>query len=207
MWEKFTKRAKQVISEAREVAVRMGSDHVQTEHLLIALCRGPKGIAVRVLEALGADVEALAAQIERQMPPGSFKAAANRDEIVFTPRARTVFQMSVEEARRFDHNHIGTEHLLLGLLKEGGSVAARTLRDMKIDLDRVEAEMERPSHPVATMATREDFALTTTVKEALELALAEVVKEKESAIGSGEHEKAAWWRAKERVLLSLLDEP
>ncbi len=141
MWERFTERAKHVVSAAREEAVRLGSDYVRTEHILLGLCREPEGIAARALEGLGADVEALAAEIEQQVQPGT--STTTSEDITFTPRAKKVLELAVDEARRFNHNYIGTEHILLGLLKEGEGIAAKVLQDMKIDLSRVQSEIVR----------------------------------------------------------------
>ena len=141
MWERFTERAKHVVSAAREEATRLGSEYVRTEHILLGLCREPEGIASRALENLGVDIEALAAEIEQQVQPGTSEVSG--DEIAFTPRAKKVLELAVEEARRFNHSYIGTEHILLGLLKEGEGIAAKVLQDMKVDLARVQAEVIR----------------------------------------------------------------
>lgn len=141
MWERFTERAKHVVSAARDEATRLGSEYVRTEHILLGLCREPEGIAARALENLGVDIEALAVEIEQQVQPGS--AVVSGDEIAFTPRAKKVLELAVEEARRFNHSYIGTEHILLGLLKEGEGIAAKVLQDMKIDLGRIQAEVIR----------------------------------------------------------------
>lgn len=141
MWERFTERAKHVVSAAREEATRLGSEYVRTEHILLGLCREPEGIASRALENLGVDIEALSAEIEQQVQPGTSEVSG--DEIAFTPRAKKVLELAVEEARRFNHSYIGTEHILLGLLKEGEGIAAKVLQDMKVDLARVQAEVIR----------------------------------------------------------------
>ena len=141
MWDRFTERAKHVISTAREEATRLGSEHVRTEHILLGLCREPEGIAARALENLGVDVDALAFEIEQQVQRGS--APPPSGEISFTPRAKKVLELAVEEARRFNHSYIGTEHILLGLIKEGEGIAAKVLQDMKVDLGRVQAEVIR----------------------------------------------------------------
>lgn len=141
MWERFTERAKHVVSAAREEAVRLGSEYVRTEHILLGLCRETEGIAARALENLGIDIDALAAEIEQQVQPGN--AVVSSDDITFTPRAKKVLELAVEEARRFNHNYIGTEHILLGLLKEGEGIAAKVLQDMKIDVGRLQAEVTR----------------------------------------------------------------
>ncbi|MDQ1255690.1 MAG: ATP-dependent Clp protease ATP-binding subunit ClpC, partial [Candidatus Hydrogenedentes bacterium] len=149
MWERFTERAKHVVSAAREEATRLGSEYVRTEHILLGLCREPDGIAARALENLGIDMDALAAEIEQQVQQGA--AVVSGDEIAFTPRAKKVLELAVEEARRFNHSYIGTEHILLGLLKEGEGIAAKVLQDMKVDLGRIQAEVIRllgdQSHP------------------------------------------------------------
>ncbi len=141
MWERFTERAKHVVSAAREEATRLNSEYVRTEHILLGLCREPEGIAARALENLGVDIEALALEIEQQCQRGT--ATVSGDEIAFTPRAKKVLELAVEEARRFNHSYIGTEHILLGLIKEGEGIAAKVLQDMKIDLGRVQAEIIR----------------------------------------------------------------
>jgi ATP-dependent Clp protease ATP-binding subunit ClpC len=141
MWDRFTERAKHVVSAAREEATRLCSEYVRTEHILLGLCREPDGIAARALENLGVDVEALAIEIEQQVKRGS--GTVRSDEIAFTPRAKKVLELAVEEARRFNHSYIGTEHILLGLMKEGEGIAAKVLQDMKIDLNRVQAEVIR----------------------------------------------------------------
>ncbi|HOZ46386.1 MAG TPA: ATP-dependent Clp protease ATP-binding subunit [Candidatus Hydrogenedentes bacterium] len=141
MWERFTERAKHVVSTAREEATRLGSEYVRTEHILLGLCREPEGIAARSLENLGVDIEALALEIEQQVQPGS--SVVSGDDIAFTPRAKKVLELAVDEARRFNHSYIGTEHILLGLLKEGEGIAAKVLQDMKVDLGRVQAEIIR----------------------------------------------------------------
>ncbi len=140
-WERFTERAKHVVSAAREEATRLGSEYVRTEHILLGLCREPDGIAARALENLGIDIDALALEIEQQIQRGN--AVVSGDDITFTPRAKKVLELAVEEARRFNHSYIGTEHILLGLIKEGEGIAAKVLQDMKIDLDRVQAEVIR----------------------------------------------------------------
>ena len=141
MWDRFTERAKHVVSAAREEATRLGSEYVRTEHILLGLCREPEGIAARALENLGVDVEALAIEIESQITRGN--AVVSSDEIIFTPRAKKVLELAVEEARNLNHNYIGTEHILLGLVKEGEGIAAKVLQDMKIDADRLQNEILR----------------------------------------------------------------
>ncbi len=143
MWERFTERAKHVVHTAREEATRLGSEYVRTEHILLGLCRETEGIAARALSNLGIDTETLANEIEQQMQMQTGAAPVSGDDIAFTPRAKKVLELAVEEARRFNHSYIGTEHILLGLLKEGEGIAAKVLQDMKIDLGRIQAEIIR----------------------------------------------------------------
>jgi len=175
MWERFTERAKHVVSAAREEAARLGSEYVRTEHILLGLCREPEGIAARALEGLGAGIENMATEIEQQMPPGT--ARVSSDEISFTPRAKKVLQLAAEEAMRFNHSYIGTEHILLGLLKEGEGIAAKVLQDMKIDIGRAQAEIMRllgdqgrPSGQASTGKKSSTPALDTFGRDLTELA-------------------------------------
>ena len=141
MFERYTERAKAAVSAARSEALRHGSDYVRTEHLLLGLCRDPEGIAARTLENLGVDIQMLAADIERQVQPGT--RAASREEITFTSRAKKVLELAVEEARRLNHNYVGTEHILLGLMKEGEGIAAKLLNDLGVDHARMQTEVQR----------------------------------------------------------------
>lgn len=141
MWERFTEKAKHVVSSAREEATRLRSEYVRTEHLLLGLCREKDGIAAKALESLGVDVDVLAREIEQHVQRGN--AIVSGEEIAFTPRAKKVLELAVEEARRFSHSYIGTEHILLGLVKESEGIAAKVLQDMKVDLGRLQAEVIR----------------------------------------------------------------
>ncbi len=141
MWDRFTERAKHVVSTAREEAVRLNSEYVRTEHILLGLCKESEGIAAHALENLGIEAEKLIAEIEEHVQPEA--PAMTGGEISFTPRAKKVLELAVEEARHFNHNYIGTEHILLGLIKEGEGKAAKVLRDMDVDIGRLHAEVVR----------------------------------------------------------------
>ena len=132
MWERFTEKAKHVVSSAREEATRLRSEYVRTEHLLLGLCREQEGIAAKALTNLGVDIEALSREIEQHVQRGN--AVVSSDDISFTPRAKKVLELAVEEARRFNHSYIGTEHILLGILDEGEGVAAQLLKKRKLTL-------------------------------------------------------------------------
>jgi ATP-dependent Clp protease ATP-binding subunit ClpC len=202
MAKQFTEWGKQVLSGARSEAGRLGSDYVRTEHILLALCRDPENTAVRAFAGLGVDAQALTAAIDRRVEPGT--PTLDVADLPFTPGAKKAVELAIKESDRLGQDYIGTEHLLLGLLKEDEGLAAGMLREQGVGTAGVQAEIERLAEPDIPAAAKEDFVLTSRVKIALELARAEVEQETESALRDGEYEKAAWWRAKERAILDLL---
>jgi ATP-dependent Clp protease ATP-binding subunit ClpC len=202
MAKQFTEWGKQVLSGARSEAGRLGSDYVRTEHILLALCRDPENTAVRAFAGLGVDAQALTAAIDRRVEPGT--PTLDVADLPFTPGAKKAVELAIKESDRLGQDYIGTEHLLLGLLKEDEGLAAGMLREQGVGTAGVQAEIERLAEPDIPAAAKEDFVLTSRVKIALEQARAEVEQETESALRDGEYEKATWWRAKERAILDLL---
>ncbi|RMH71653.1 MAG: ATP-dependent Clp protease ATP-binding subunit [Gemmatimonadetes bacterium] len=138
MYDGFTQRARRVLQLAREEAARLQHDYIGTEHLLLGLVREGKGIAAAILSQLGVDLDVIRQSIEDMV--GSSGGTLTIGEIPFTPRAKKSLQLAVEEARNLGHNYVGTEHLLLGLIREGEGVAARVLISMGIDLEDVREE-------------------------------------------------------------------
>ncbi|MCL6451345.1 MAG: ATP-dependent Clp protease ATP-binding subunit [Acetobacteraceae bacterium] len=135
MFGRFTERAQRVIILAQEEARRLGYSYVGTEHLLLGLVREGEGLAARALQSLGIDLGRVRAEVEKVIGRGT---AASQGEIGFTPRAKkVVMELSSDEARQLGHNYIGTEHILLGLIREGEGVAARVLENLGADLERV----------------------------------------------------------------------
>ena len=205
MAKQFTEWAREVLTEARGEAVRRGSEHVVTEHLMLVLCRDPESAASQTLAGLGVDVTGLVDRLDQQTKTGN--AVVDADEIVFAPQAKKVIERAIYESGQLGHDHIGTEHLLLGLLEEGGEPLAGLFQDHGVDAARVRAEIERPSEPDPPPASAgEGFALTPPVREALEAALAGAAAEARAALGEGALDRAAWWREKERGILELLGE-
>lgn len=133
MFERFTKRAKQVISLAQGQAKRLGHSIVGTEHILLGLIEEGEGIAAKVLKELSIDVNGVRAQIEALVGQGEKPIEGN---IGFSPRSKTVVQLATDEAQMLGHNYVGTEHLLLGLIREGEGVAAKVLSNMGIELPK-----------------------------------------------------------------------
>jgi ATP-dependent Clp protease ATP-binding subunit ClpC len=138
MQDRFTERVRKVMYLAREEAGRLHHDYIGTEHLLLGIIREGEGIAATVLNNLGLDLDTIRRSIEDMVPTSG--GTLTIGEIPFTPRAKRVLELSVEEARLFGHNYVGTEHLLLGLIREGEGVAARVLVDLGADRKRVREE-------------------------------------------------------------------
>ena len=135
----FTARAQQVLAFAREEADRFQHNYVGTEHLLLGLLKLGEGVAVDALQKMGLDPEIVRSTVEKQVGLGTEgKSSGN---IPYTPRAKKVFALAGKEAKNLSHSYIGTEHLLLGLLDEGESVAARVLKSLDIDIERTRSEI------------------------------------------------------------------
>jgi len=135
MFDKFTERAKKVINLAREEAGRLGHDYIGTEHILLGLIREGGGVAAAVLENLGLDLERVKLEVEKSITMGG--GTLTLGEVPFTPRAKRVLELAVEEAQALGHNYIGTEHLLLGLIREGEGVASKVLEQFNLRIDKV----------------------------------------------------------------------
>ncbi|HSG28505.1 MAG TPA: ATP-dependent Clp protease ATP-binding subunit [Candidatus Krumholzibacterium sp.] len=144
MNDKFTERVRKVIYLARDEANRLQHDYIGTEHLLLGIVREGEGIAARVLQKLDLDMEQIQQAIENLVKPTG--GTLTLGEIPLTPRAKRVLELSVEEARLLGHNYVGTEHLLLGLIREGEGVAARVLLELGVDRKRVREEIMKIIH-------------------------------------------------------------
>jgi len=138
MHDKFTERVRKVMYLAREEAARLQHDYIGTEHLLLGVLREGEGIAATVLNNLGLDLDQIRQAVESMV--SSSGGTLTMGEIPFTPKAKRVLELSVDEARQLGHNYVGTEHLLLGLLREGEGVAARVLVDLGVDRKKVREE-------------------------------------------------------------------
>src|SRR5574341_689790 len=138
MHDKFTERVRKVIYLAREEAARLQHDYIGTEHLLLGVIREGEGIAATVLNNLGLDLDRIRQEVENMVSASG--GTMTIGEIPFTPRAKRVLELAVEEARQLGHNYVGTEHLLLGLIREGEGVAAKVLLELGVDRKRVREE-------------------------------------------------------------------
>jgi len=138
MFGKFTERAQQVLVLAQDEARRLSHNFIGTEHLLLGLVKEGAGIAARVLQNAGVDFTQLRQEVEKIIPQGEKNPPQS---ISYTPRAKRVIELAIEESQNLGHNYVGTEHLLLGLLREGEGIAAQVLTNMGIDLKRARKEV------------------------------------------------------------------
>jgi hypothetical protein len=138
-WTKFTMRARRIVFFAQEEAALRGENVVGTEHLLLGLVRENDTVAARILERTGLRSRQIRSDVERQMKPLS---ATPGTEMQLTPPAKRVINLAFEEARQLDDSYVGTEHLLLGLIREGESPAARVLLKLGADLDKTRREVD-----------------------------------------------------------------
>ena len=146
----FTPRAQQVLALARKEADRFNHNYVGTEHLLLGLIKLGQGVAVNVLQKVGLDLETVRMEVEKQVGSGpETKMVGN---IPYTPRVKKVLALAGKEAKALNHSYVGTEHILLGLLREGEGVAARVLKSLEVDINRTRDEIQKELDPNFTPA-------------------------------------------------------
>jgi len=139
MFNRFTERARKVIILAKEEARRFNHDYIGTEHLLLGLIREGEGVAAAVLQKMGLSLETIRMEVEKLVQPGPSTQVLG--DIPFTPRSKKALELAAEEARSLGHNYIGTEHLLLGLIREGEGAASQVLLNLGLDLGKVRNEI------------------------------------------------------------------
>jgi ATP-dependent Clp protease ATP-binding subunit ClpC len=163
MFERFTEKAIKVIMLAQEEARRLGHNFVGTEQILLGLIGEGTGVAAKTLKSMGVSLKDARIEVEKIIGRGSGFVAV---EIPFTPRAKRVLELSWDEARQLGHNYIGTEHLLLGLIREGEGVAVRVLENLGVDLSRVRSNVIRMlGESAATTGTGQHRSKTPTLDE------------------------------------------
>ncbi|MCG9894480.1 MAG: ATP-dependent Clp protease ATP-binding subunit, partial [Fimbriimonadaceae bacterium] len=138
MWQRFTERARKVVFYAQTEAQRFGEGYVSTEHLLLGLVHESDSVAARVLERLGVSLAKIRSEVENQLPKSDNRS---NQEMTLTPRAKRVIDLAYDEARNLNNNYIGTEHLLLGLIREGDGLAGRVLAKLGIELEKARREV------------------------------------------------------------------
>ncbi len=139
MWQRFTERARRVVFFAQEEAGRLGENYVSTEHLLLGLVRENDSVAARILDRMGVSLSRIRSEIERQVTRGDGRLG---QDMQLTPRAKRVIDLAYDEARQLTNNYIGTEHLLLGLIREGEGLAGRVLTKLGVQLERTRREVK-----------------------------------------------------------------
>ena len=161
MFERFTERARQVVVLAQDEARALKHNYIGTEHILLGLLREEEGLAARVLESLDITVEEVRAQVARIVGQGD---EVTTGQIPFTPRAKKVLELALRESRALGHQYIGTEHILLGLVRENDGVAARILLDLGVDAETVREAVGRlllgPGQTVSAMTMTRTAPLT-----------------------------------------------
>jgi Clp amino terminal domain, pathogenicity island component/UvrB/uvrC motif len=228
MFERFTDRARRVVVLAQEEARILNHNYLGTEHLLLGLVHEGQGVAARTLESLGIGLEAVRQQVEEIIGQGQ---QAPSGHIPFTPRAKKVLELSHREAKQLGHGYIGTEHILLGLIREGEGVAAQVLVRLGADLNRVRQQViqllhgDRGREPVSAGAGRPERAVAADLQvriDAIESRLLAVEQrvgtgpdtgdldqqigqargERQAAADAEDYEQAASLRDREKELLA-----
>jgi hypothetical protein len=223
MFERFTDRARRVIVLAQEEARMLNHNYIGTEHILLGLVREGEGVAAEALESLGISLDAVRQQVEEIIGQGQHAPSGH---IPFTPRAKKVLELSLREALQLGHNYIGTEHILLGLIREGDGVAAQVLVKLGADLNRVRPRVieltsgqqpdPRPAQesvPLADiqarlaaiadrLATVEQQVGTAADTSDLDAQIDTVRGERHAAADAQEYEQAASLRDREKELLA-----
>ena len=222
MFERFNDRARRVVVLAEEEARMLDHNCIGTEHILLGLIHEGEGVAAKALESLGISLEAVRQQVEEIIGRGQQVPSGH---IPFTPRAKKVLELSLREALQLGHNYIGTEHILLGLIREGDGVAAQVLVRLGADLNRVRQQViqlisgqQPPGHRPAGRAHRcprcrsvwtrsradwrhvEQRLGTGPDTSDLDEQIAQVSREKESAVDAHDYEQAAALRNREKEL-------
>ncbi len=139
MFDRFTDRAKKVMSFARQEAMKFNHEYIGTEHILLGLVQEGSGVAANVLKNMSIDLEKIRHEVEKIVKTGP--SMVTMGQLPFTPRAKKVLELSMEEASQLSHNYIGTEHLLLGLIRENEGIAAQVLMNLGVKLDEVREEV------------------------------------------------------------------
>ena len=204
MFERFTERARQVIVLAQDEARGLAHNYIGTEHILLGLLREEEGIAARILRQLGIPEEEVRAQVARIVGQGD---EVTSGQIPFTPRAKKILELSLREAQSLGHNYIGTEHILLGLVRENQGVATRILLDFDADAEKIRNEIVRMLSGAGQRLVereRDDVELASPPLAPEVIAELERLRsEKETLIGREAFDEAARVADRERRLRSV----
>jgi ATP-dependent Clp protease ATP-binding subunit ClpA len=203
-FDKFTDKARRVLTLAQKESQRFNHNYIGTEHLLLGLLRVEDGVAAKVLTNLSVDLLKVRSAVEFIIGRGE---KSPRGEIGLTPRAKKVIELAVEEARRLNHSYIGTEHLLLGMAREGEGIAYGVLESLGVSLERVRLETARVVPGAAEVASGADATQSPSNPwlEDAQRTLDSLRRQKEEAIGSQQYERAAELRHRELMLQEQIE--
>lgn len=211
MWQRFTERARRVILLGQEEAGKMRSSHVDSEHLLLGLIRENDGVGAQILAKLEISAEQVRQAIAKEIQQPTATAS---DEPTLTPRAKRVLELAADEAVRMKHNYIGTEHLLLALIREKEGLAGQVLRKLGLDLETARREVNTylgpieetlPKHPQETQRFHTSTALLREIRS-LNVQLNAIHKSKAAAIFMEDYEEAERLRIEARGLEQHVDD-
>src|ERR687892_1639129 len=138
-FDRFNDRAKRVLALSQDEAIRFNHNYIGTEHLLLGLVREGEGVAARVLDSLGVELSKVRTAVEFIIGRGD--STTSPSEITLSPRTKKVIELAIDEARKLGHSHVGTEHLLLGLVREGEGIASGVLESLGVSLDKVRSQV------------------------------------------------------------------
>jgi Clp amino terminal domain, pathogenicity island component len=211
MFERFTDRARRVVVLAQEEARMFSHDYIGTEHLLLGLIHEGEGIAARALKSLDISLEAVREQVEEIIGQGQ---EPSPERIPFTARAKKVLELSLREAMQLGHNYIGTEHILLGLIREGDGVAAQVLAGLGADINRVRQQVIQLLHGRAAdvgtgfgavesrLSAVEQWVGIGPDTADLDRQIEQARSERQAAVAAHDYERAASLRARGKELLA-----
>lgn len=178
MYARFTERAQKVLALAQEEASRLRHPGVGTEHVLLGLVREGEGIAARALQMLGVQADKVQQEVERIIGQGQSQGQGQGGQMTYTPRAKKVIELSIDEARKLNHTYVGTEHILLGLIREGEGVAARVLANMGISLNKARQQvLQLLGGDAADMAGEKDSSAGTPTLDSLARDLTQMARD------------------------------
>jgi hypothetical protein len=211
MFERFTERARRVVVLAQEESRMLNHNCIDTEHILLGLIHEGEGVAAKALESLGISLEAVRREVEEIIGQGQEPPSGH---IPFTSRAKKVLELSLREALQLGHNYIGTEHILLGLIREGDGVAAQILVKLGADLNRVRQQViqllaDSPADVVtgignveSRLSAVEQWVGIVPDTADLDRQIGQARSERRAAAAAHDHERAASLRAREKELLA-----
>ncbi|MDO8734453.1 MAG: Clp protease N-terminal domain-containing protein, partial [Elusimicrobiota bacterium] len=171
MYNRFTERAQRAIRLAQEEAKRLNHDSITPEHILLGLLDLDDGVAATIISNLSVHTARIKIEIEKALPVGD--NLLQYGELPLTPKARKVLEYAIEEAQKMAHSYVGTEHILLGLIKEGESVAAAVLQNLGLSLDTIRLEVEKLVQFGPSTIVSGDIPFTPKAKKVIELAMDE----------------------------------